>query len=123
MTDAPEENARYLFDPGLQLERTALAWRRTGLALTVGALVATRILPDVLGAWALIPAGFGLIAAVAIIVLAHRRHQPSAHDLLAANHDRVPLPSGLLLGAVTVLCIGGGIAALSVVWATGGLVG
>jgi len=123
MSDGHEESARYLFDPGLQLERTALAWRRTGLALTIGSLVAMRVLPAALGAWALIPACLALGAAVVILVLAHRRHLRSARDLLAADHDRVPLPSGLLPGAVTVLCIGGGVAGLAVVGVAGGLFG
>jgi hypothetical protein len=37
------------WDPGLQPERTALAWRRTGLALTVGSLIGLRVLPPLLG--------------------------------------------------------------------------
>jgi uncharacterized membrane protein YidH (DUF202 family) len=123
MTDSHEENTRYLFDPGLQLERTALAWRRTGLALTIGSLVAMRVVPAELGPWALIPACLALVAAVVIIVLAHRRHERSARDLLSADHDRVSLPSGLLPGAVTVLCVGGGVAALWVVGVGGGLFG
>ena len=104
-----------LFDPGLQPERTALAWRRTGLALTAGSLVAVRILPAVLGSWALVPAGFGVIAALSILVLAHRRHVRIAHTLLTTDGHRVPLQSGMLLFAVFVVTVGGGVAALMVI--------
>jgi uncharacterized membrane protein YidH (DUF202 family) len=106
---------RELFDVGLQPERTALAWRRTGLALTAGSLVAVRVLPAALGAWSLVPAGLGVAAAVLVLVLAHRRHVTTTADLLAADHDRVPLPSGALPFVVTLVAVGGGIAALAVV--------
>lgn len=37
------------FDPGLQPERTALAWRRTALSVTITSVVAVRIMPAALG--------------------------------------------------------------------------
>ena len=115
MSEPAEQSRRELFDEGLQPERTALAWRRTGLALTAGSLVAVRVLPLVLGPWALVPAGLGVAAAVLILVMAHQRHDTVTRDLLAADHDRVPLPSGELPFLVTVVVIGGGIAALAIV--------
>lgn len=114
------DEGRQLFDVGLQPERTALAWRRTGLALTVAALVAVRILPEALGTWAVVPAGFGVAAAVGVLVAAHRRHVAVHRALVHAGPDETRLPTGLLPLAVAVLVAGGGIAALVVVLASGG---
>jgi uncharacterized membrane protein YidH (DUF202 family) len=104
------EDARHTrpFDPGLQPERTALAWRRTGLALTVGSLVAFRILPPVLGTWAFAPAGVGLALSVSVLVIAHRRHVTVHRLLTSAETDRVLLPGGGLLAFVAAMCSGAG---------------
>lgn len=110
-----QEHDEQLFDPGLQPERTALAWRRTALALTVAAIVAVRILPELLGTWAIVPAGLGLTGAVAVLVLAHRRHRAVHHILVHSDTDRVPLPGGAL-PLCTALLVGiGGLAALTAV--------
>ena len=88
-----------LFDPGLQPERTALAWRRTGLSLTVGSLIALRVLPAVLGLWALAPALLGLVASVAVMVASHRRYQLHHAVLTTSASDRVELGRGFTDGA------------------------
>lgn len=111
----PSGPGRQVFDPGLQPERTALAWRRTGLALTVASLVAVRILPQVLGAWAVVPAGLGVTLSVAVLVVAHRRHVRVHRLLVGSDSDRVPLSSGVLPLLVTVVAGGGAVAALVVV--------
>jgi uncharacterized membrane protein YidH (DUF202 family) len=105
------EDARHTrpFDTGLQPERTALAWRRTGLALTVGSLVAFRILPPVLGTWTFAAAGVGFALSVSVLVIAHRRHVTVHRLLTSAETDRVLLPGGGLLALVTALCSGAGI--------------
>jgi putative membrane protein len=91
------------FDPGLQPERTALAWRRTALAMSVGSFLALRILPAVLGAWAIVPAGIGVLLSIAILIASHRRYARH-HRTLIRPAESGPLPSGglLLLTTITV---------------------
>jgi uncharacterized membrane protein YidH (DUF202 family) len=64
-----------LYDPGLQPERTALAWRRTALSVGLGSLVAFRLLPELLGhpVWALIGI-IGMTGAAMVWWSSHRRH-------------------------------------------------
>lgn len=59
--------------PGLQPERTALAWRRTALGLATGSLVAGRLLSVELGVWSWWLAAAGVVLAGALAVAAHRR--------------------------------------------------
>jgi uncharacterized membrane protein YidH (DUF202 family) len=93
---------RQPWDTGLQVERTALAWLRTGLALIVVALIAFRFAAQRNLALALgmvvVIAPLGLLA----IWLAWRRYRTSAASFAKGE----PLPGGLLpatMTAVTVL--------------------
>ncbi|ROP49315.1 MULTISPECIES: DUF202 domain-containing protein [unclassified Rathayibacter] len=103
------------FDAGLQPERTALAWRRTALALTAGALVGIRILPTILGPWALLPAGGGLLLALLILIQSHHRYRTHHRVLTTSSTDRVPLPDGRLPALVAATALLAGTAALLVV--------
>jgi uncharacterized membrane protein YidH (DUF202 family) len=111
MTNPPPESpGSRLFDPGLQPERTELAWRRTTLALVVGAIVALRILPAALGTWSItaVVAGFGFTGL--IWLLARHRARQTRQALL----DHAALPHGgglmLLLAAITATGAGFGLA-------------
>jgi putative membrane protein len=111
---------RRLYDVGLQPERTALAWRRTGLALTVAGFAALRALPEAFGPWALVPATLGLLASLTVVVLAHRRYRVTHETLTRGDTGgddarRATLPSGLLPVLVATLVTCGGLAALALV--------
>lgn len=88
----PPRHHRHLFDPGLQPERTALAWRRTVLTIAVGAVVALRILPSSLGSSAAVWV-VGVGAATAAWIWAIRRGRRTLEVLVSGQGV---LPDGTL---------------------------
>ncbi len=102
------------FDPGLQPERTALAWRRTGLAVAVGAIAGTRALLHLLGIGAVVVGLLGLGLA-ALLVLGSTRRARRTEACLLQDGNLVSGPGGRLIAAVCVACTTVGVAALSVV--------
>ena len=103
----PDAPAPDLYDPGLQPERTELAWRRTALAIAVGSLLSLRVFPLVLptGAegWGLLPGVLGVGTAALLWIAARRRG---------------PLPGGGLPLVLPVFPTGFGIVALALVAVT-----
>ena len=90
-------------DPGLQPERTELAWRRTALALALLSLVS--MLPEAFGSawWALVGVA-GLVAAAVVWGLARRRAR-AVTAMLADVGVRGRMPgAGLLFGLAGVTC-------------------
>ena len=73
------------FDPGLQPERTLLAWRRSSLALGLACVVGARYATPDLGALAVILGALGAIAAVASYALAARRYRRTHQGLVATG--------------------------------------
>ena len=97
------------FDPGLQPERTLLAWRRTCLALAVASAVVVRFSAEVIGPAAAVTLGLiGVVAAGAGYVRASVRYR-RAHEGLVADGE-LPI-DGLALALVTLTLLLAGAAA------------
>lgn len=119
-----ETSAPGPFDPGLQPERTELAWRRTALAIAVGSLVSLRIFPLVLPAlvagWGVVPGAIGLVTACVLWFGARRRQLRTTAWLRSTLPDApqgpavVPPGAGMLL-ALTVLATGFGVLSIAIV--------
>ena len=89
-------------DPGMQQERTTLAWRRTGLSLLVGSLTIGRLTLETLGAAVVIPTAMTAVLALWIVAVALRERR------LARDHPGEPIFSvlgGGQLPAATMLTV------------------
>src|SRR5690606_33022341 len=62
------------FDSGLQPERTALAWQRTGLSIALALLVGARLVAHLGAAWAPALAAAGIIGIAVLLTIGHRRY-------------------------------------------------
>lgn len=110
------------FDPGLQPERTELAWRRTALAVAIGSVVSLRIFPLLLpsdaAAWGLAPGVVGIGAACAFWLAARRRQLQTTAALHSANApgpSTAALPGSGMLLALTMLATAFGAVSLTIV--------
>lgn len=103
------------FDPGLQPERTALAWRRTGLALFVGALLVLRFFTPVLGAVAVGASLLGAALAVVILFRSEVRYRRTHADLTQRADARTVSVDGSLPALVSAAAVLGGLVCLAFV--------
>jgi uncharacterized membrane protein YidH (DUF202 family) len=108
VTRAAEQDGVY--DPGLQTERTLLAWRRTCLAFGIASLVAMRFTVEAAGVVAVFAGIIGAGLAVGAYVAAaigYRRANTSLHTTGELNHGAAPIAlataAALVLG---VACAG-----------------
>jgi uncharacterized membrane protein YidH (DUF202 family) len=107
-----------LFDLGLQLERTLLAWRRTALALGVACAIAVRFTVPDFGAGAIVAGVLGLALAVAAYFGAGYRYRRALQSLqqCASLHTVGAWPlvalviSALMLGVLAAFFLVGGVA-------------
>jgi uncharacterized membrane protein YidH (DUF202 family) len=116
------------FDPGLQPERTELAWRRTALAIAIGSVISLRIFPLLLpadaAAWGLAPGVLGIGAACVFWVAARRRQLQTTAALRsssapeptnAPDSSSAAMPAGGMLFALTMLATAFGAVSLTIV--------
>jgi len=101
MTAGPEQ----VWDPGLQPERTALAWRRIALALTGVAVVLPRLLGGVLGGGVAPPSGVVLGCACLTWRAGHRRYGHT-HAGLTSGSGLPTDARALLLPVFACLVVG-----------------
>ena len=95
-----------VYDPGLQTERTLLAWRRTCLAFGVASLVGMRFTVETAGVIAVFAGVIGAGLAVAAYVaaaLGYRRANRALHDTGSLDHGAAPI--ALATAAALVLGI------------------
>jgi len=105
-------------DPGLQPERTLLAWRRTALALVVVSAFATRSLALELGPVAGVLGGVGVVVSALGVASAHLRYRAVVRGFAAADAGEAPLPAGgRTLALVAASAFGVAVAGLAIVLA------
>lgn len=97
--------AEHPFDPGLQPERTELAWQRTSLALIGVSLGAIKIAWTFLGPWSLLCCGLVAVSGV-VLMWASRHRYERVHQWLIAHDGRPPrLEDGRLPLLTTASCL------------------
>jgi putative membrane protein len=94
-------------DPAAPQERTALAWRRTGLALLVGALTIGRIALETLGPAVAVPTVLAAALATWVSVAALRsrrfaRPHPDEPTFSVLADGRLPAAVAALVGALAL---------------------
>lgn len=105
------ENDTLPFDPGLQPERTALAWRRTALTFALSPLLAARLLAPQFGLLAAGAALFGLALGTFVGVTSWVRYR-ALYNSLTTEPVGHRLPGSALLFVTAIVPLVGGLLVL-----------
>lgn len=97
---------------GLALERTALAWQRTALAIAVAGVAVGRYTLEAAGALAVVAAVVGVVLASAAALLSARRYR-TGRGALGAMRERDGRPYALVAGALVAVGVAGLVALLA----------
>ncbi|WP_156760631.1 DUF202 domain-containing protein [Microbacterium karelineae] len=93
-----------IFDPGLQPERTLLAWRRTCLAFALASLIGARFTIDALGVFAVVVGILGAGLAAAAYFAAAFGYQRAQRALHAhGGSGTTGMPIALATGAALLV--------------------
>ncbi|WP_347349255.1 DUF202 domain-containing protein [Nigerium sp.] len=111
----PASDGRAIFDPGMQVERTNLAWRRTVLALVTVAAGGLRLVWGSHPVLAVGGAGAVLAGALALFWAAGRAHRRAHALLTSSSDDHVAIADGALPAAMATLLAICGVLALALV--------
>ncbi|ANY05707.1 DUF202 domain-containing protein [Pseudonocardia sp. HH130630-07] len=103
------------FDPGLQPERTALAWRRTGISLAAASLVAARVTAPAAGVTGVVLCLVAFLICAVVVLGSQRRYRRVA-GALQVDGSRLPTGGGtvsLVTVAVVLLGVAAAVAVLA----------
>ena len=100
----PESPDDSPYDPGLQAERTLLAWRRTILSLVICCAAGIRLAAPLVGVAAVVFGAAGVVLALVTYVAVRRRYRQT-HEELTESGSLAAVSSWPLaaLAAVTLL--------------------
>ena len=99
------DDSEQVWGPGLQPERTSLAWRRVALALLGLALAVPNLGWPLLGIWALVPAGAVAAGALTLLGVAHRRYLRTHHLFTVGSAQTMPDGQLPLIAVLTSLIL------------------